>query len=106
MAKFNCTAVANSITWKADGQQLDNGDEGVIESTVIVNGTLNIRMSTLRLTVSSTDNATNITCFVVSFSPSLTTFESRPVLLMVQGRFECALCYAIIIAYNACMQVH
>ena len=88
MAEFTCTAVANSIFWRANGQQLDNGDEGVIVETVLVNGTLSIRMTTLRLTVSSTDNATNITCFAASFSPSITTVESQPVLLMVQGRFS------------------
>ena len=83
MAEFNCTAVANSITWRANGQQIDNGDEGVLVATVIV--LINIRMSTLRLTVSSTDNAANITCFAVSFSLVITGSESWPVLLMVQG---------------------
>ena len=89
MAEFTCTAVANSITWRANGQQIDNGNAGINVVTVIVNEAQNIHMSTLRLTVSSTDNATNITCFVVSFSPGFTSNESQLILLMVQGRTDC-----------------
>ena len=84
MAEFTCTAVGNTITWKANGQQIDEGERVVI-ITVVVNDTLSIRMSTLKLTASSTDNTTNITCFAASFSPDVTFAESRPVLLLVQG---------------------
>ena len=87
VAEFTCTAVGNTITWRANGLQLDNDEETTIKS-VILNGSINIRMSTLSLTVTSTNNATNITCFAVNFSPSITTAESHPVLLMVQGRTD------------------
>ena len=86
MAEFNCTAVANSFAWFANGQQIDNGDEGVSIATVAVDGTQNIRISTLILTVSSTDNATNITCHVVLLTPiSISSVDSNPALLLVQG---------------------
>ena len=35
VAEFNCTAVANSFTWQANGQQLDEDNEG--EEVVITN---------------------------------------------------------------------
>ena len=84
MAEFICTAVGNTITWRANGQQIDEGEKVDI-TTVIVNNALNIRMSTLRLTVSATDNAVNITCFAVSFSPGFTLIESNPAILLIQG---------------------
>ena len=91
MAEFTCTAVANSFTWALypNGQQIDEG-EGVDIKTVKVNGSLNIRMSTLRLTVISTDNTTNIICTAYTLSPS--SIDSDPVLLQVQGRVENCLC--------------
>ena len=87
MAKFTCTAVGNAFTWRANGQQLEygNGTGITIKTKLLQNGVVNIRESTLSLTVTSTDNATNITCFVVSFSPNITSVESHQVLLMVQG---------------------
>ena len=85
MAEFTCTAVASAIIWRANGQQIDEGDVVKI-TTVLVNGTLSIRKSTLELTVSSTDDATNITCTAIT--ESSTSPESDPVLLLVQG-VEC-----------------
>ena len=84
VAEFTCTAVASNIIWRANGQQIDKGERAELKE-VVVNEILNIRMSTLNLTASSTDNATNITCFAGSFSPSVTTAESYPALLLVQG---------------------
>ena len=59
-----CTDV-DSFTWQANGRQIDDG-EGVDIKTETVKEAQNICMSTLKLTVTSTDNATNITCYVVS----------------------------------------
>ena len=86
MVEFTCTAVTNGFAWEANGQQLDNNEEVVI-ATVPVNVVQNLRMSTLRILVTSSDNATNITCVVVSLSP-FTSDESDPVLLLVQGANE------------------
>ena len=83
VAEFTCTAVANGFAWKANGQQLDNEDEVAILNAP-VNELLNIRISTLRVLVTSTDNDTNITCVVVSLNP-FTSDESDSVLLLVQG---------------------
>ena len=83
---FTCTAVANSFTWQANGGQIDeDNDETIVITTTLLNSTLNLRMSTLELTVSSTNDATNITCTAISELPSLTSDESAPVLLLVQG---------------------
>ena len=85
MAVFTCTAVCNSIIWHGNGQQIDEDDDGeIVITTPLLNSTQNIRMSTLELPVSSTDDATNITCTAISDSP-LTLIESAPVLLLVQG---------------------
>ena len=84
VVEFTCTAVANSFTWQANGQQLDNG-RGVFIMPVAVNEAQNIRMSTLRLTVSSIDDATNITCTAISLSP-FSKVVSNPAPLIVQGR--------------------
>ena len=83
MVEFTCTAVANGFAWEANGQQLDS-NEVVAIANVPVNEMQNLRMSTLRILVTSTDNATNITCIVVSLNP-FTNDESDPVLLLVQG---------------------
>ena len=82
MAEFTCTAVAEFISWKANGQQIENG---ILVNVDVVNVAQNIRMSTLRMMVASTDNATNITCLVISLS-SLSSDTSDPALLLVQGR--------------------
>ena len=68
------------------GKLMDNNEEVVI-ANVPVNEMQNLRMSTLRILVTSTDNATNITCVVVSLNP-FTNDESDPVLLLVQGADE------------------
>ena len=83
VAEFNCTAAASGLIWKSNGQQIHNGDSGVV---ITPTQTLseNIRMSTLRMTVTSTDNATNITCIAYSKPPTLSA-ESGPALLLVQG---------------------
>ena len=83
VAEFTCTAIATSITWTANGQQLSNID-GVSIATVAVDKTRNIRISTLRIPVSSTDDATNITCHAIVLTP-ISSVESSPVLLLVQG---------------------
>ena len=92
MAEFTCTAVANSFTWALypNGQQI-NEEEGVDITTTTVNGALNIRMSTLRVAVTSIDDAANIICTAFTLSP-LSGIDSDPVLLQVQGRVENCLC--------------
>ena len=80
VVEFTCTAVANGFTWEANQKQLDNG-EGIFITSVLVQ---NILISTLRMAVSSTDNATNITCTAISLEP-FTKDQSNPVLLLVQG---------------------
>ena len=80
---FTCTAVGNSFVWRANGIEIDE-DTGTILMLVLVDGTEGIRRSTLRMSVSSTNNAANITCIVISLSP-FSTDESDPVLLLVQG---------------------
>ena len=53
-----------------------------ISFPTVVNVTQGIFMSSLLVAVSSTDNATNITCTVFS---SLMINESEPAILLVQG---------------------
>ena len=81
--------------------QLDSR-EGIIIFTVPVNKAMNIRTSIIRMTVSSTDNATNITCTAISqFPPS--SDISDPALLLVQGSY-----LHVISSYDthACIQVY
>ena len=84
VAVFHCTGVANSFTWRANGQQLDHGEGVTILPEVAVNETLQIRMSTLTVTVTSVENATNITCTAFRHYP-LSIDRSNPALLLVQG---------------------
>ena len=83
VAEFNCTAVGNSLFWRANGIEIDE-EMGTTLTIVLVDGTEGIRRSTLRMSVSSTDSAANITCTAVSASP-LSSDESDPALLLVQG---------------------
>ena len=80
VAEFTCTAVANSFAWEANGQQRDN-EKGIVITSVLVN---EVHISTFRMTVSSTDNATNITCIAFRLTP-LSSDVSNPALLLVQG---------------------
>ena len=83
--ELNCTAVANTFFWRENGQQLDNGINGVDITTVVVDGAQNIRMSTLR--VPATDSAAaNYTCTAVSNNP-FTNDVSGPVVVRKQGNF-------------------
>ena len=84
VAVFHCTGVANSFTWRANGQQLDHGEGITILPEVPVNETLQIYMSTLRMAVTSVNNATNISCVAFSYSP-LSSDKSYPAMLLVQG---------------------
>ena len=86
MAVFTCTAVADTFTWQANGLQIDEVEGEIFITNIELDLTLNIRESTLELTVSSTDNATNITCTAISISP-LAINKSDPVLLLVQGTY-------------------
>ena len=87
VAEFNCTGVATGFVWEADGVELK--DDGMdtnlnISQAITVDATNGIIMSTLRLKVTSTDNATNITCTALRFTP-LSSNKSEPALLLVQG---------------------
>ena len=88
VAVFTCTAVADTFNWQANGLQIDEveGEIFITNTCIELDLTLNIRESTLELTVSSTDNATNITCTAISISP-LAINKSVPVLLLVQGTY-------------------
>ena len=65
--------------------QLNSSRKGVTISTAVVNKTTNIRTSIIRMIVSSTDNAKNITCTAISRSSPPTIDSSDPALLFVQG---------------------
>ena len=86
VAEFSCTAVANSFVWEINGEQVDDNGERFVVMTVQINkAQLNVRKSTLIMTMSSTDTAANITCTAISRSNPVTTAESDPALLLVQG---------------------
>ena len=87
VAEFSCTGVANSFVWEINGEQVDDNGETFVVMTVRLNETqLNVRKSTLIMTMSSTDTAANITCTAISWlSNPITTAESDPALLLVQG---------------------
>ena len=83
VANFSCTAVAQAFRWEANGVQIDNTEEISI-NTVKEDGEL--RRSILSIKISSTDNATNITCTAISFESTVTcTNVSASALLLVQG---------------------
>ena len=91
VAGFNCTAIANVIIWKANGVALQ--DTNRIEIFETVNALQGIFMSTLTISVSSVDNATNITCIAASVKNSMTAVnESEPALLLVQGNYNTDVC--------------
>ena len=85
VAEFNCTAIANSFVWKANGVKINEGI-GMITQPILLNETLNIFKSTLRIMASSTDNAAEIICIAVKVTP-LSSDESGPALLLVQGTY-------------------
>ena len=85
VAEFTCTAVASTFIWEANKVGITE-EEGTAIMTIALNEAQSIRMSTLRIKVTTTDNAVNITCIAVSLSP-FTSEESIPVLLLVQGEF-------------------
>ena len=58
MAVFNCTAVANSFVWRNNIIEIDE-EMGTILTPVLVDEMEGIRKSTVRVSVSSTDNAAN-----------------------------------------------
>ena len=94
VAVFHCSGVANSFTWRANGQQLDHGERVAITPVSLVNETLQIRMSTLRMTVNSVENATNITCTAFRHTP-ISIDRSNPALLLVQGTACMCILYTI-----------
>ena len=85
VAEFNCTGIADDFIWKINGVDVvSNGDSLIQTPTTTLNEAQGIRMSTLRVTDLSTDNATNVTCTAVVESP-LSSDKSVPALLMIQG---------------------
>ena len=85
VAELNCTAIANAIIWKANGITLQDTNQIQIFETI--NASQGIYMSTLTISVSSVDDATNITCIATTVKNSMITAvnESKPVELLVQG---------------------
>ena len=85
-AEFNCTGIGNTFFWKANGTELSNGEKYFLTLVpLLLDEVQGLRMSMLRVTVTSTDNATNITCTVIKLSPFSISNESKPALLLVQG---------------------
>ena len=82
VAQFNCSGIGSLLVWSRDGTDLVNGN-GIAITTVTIDASEDLLMSTLSLPVSST-NASNITCSVGRTSPLLKN-ESDPALLLVQG---------------------
>ena len=91
VAEFNCTAVADTCVWKANEDKIDEREGVKINLTSIMPNSTTIRLCLLKLTVTSTDNATNISCTAVKRSP-FTNVKSPSVLLHVQGSLENMLC--------------
>ena len=89
VAEFNCTAIANVIIWKANGKTLQ--DTNQIEIFDTVNASQGKSMSSLTISVSSVDNATNITCTAATVN-NPTVNESKPVVLLVQGNYNTDAC--------------
>ena len=84
--EFKCTAVANEIYWGKNGLQLQNGTNGVyISPTLAVNSQEDIRTSTLKIMVTSTDDAGNITCYAYAYTIQSLSIENSTALLLVQG---------------------
>ena len=81
VAEFNCTATASTFIWKANGQVIVSNDAIV---TVDETNEVTVRMSTLRVMVTSIDNSSNITCEAITLTP-FAKDESDPALLLVQG---------------------
>ena len=85
MAEFNCTGVASDLVWKKNGAEVIHNGMEIVITQVVVNEMQSIRLSTMRVMVSSLDsNGANITCTAVKISP-LSNDESEPALLLVQG---------------------
>ena len=82
VAIFNCTYVGDIVRWEANGQRIFNGQNGYEFTDVPLTSTL--AMSTLTVVISLDKNNTNITCVVLSLDLSST--ESEPALLLLQGK--------------------
>ena len=88
-AEFNCTGIGSTFFWKANGTELSNdGKKIFIAPPLLVDEVQDLKISTLRVTVASTDNATNITCTAIKLDPFSISNESEPALLLVQGIIE------------------
>ena len=89
VAKLNCTAIATFIIWEVNGQpvgDLDSPDFDSSAQTMLVNGTQNLRVRTLRVTGSSDSNGSNITCVAVLHTSATHPIAiSEPALILVQG---------------------
>ena len=86
-AEFTCTGIGSTFFWKANGTQLSNGENIFITPPLLLDEVQGLKMSTLRVTVTSTDNATNITCTAIKLDPFSISNESEPALLLVQGTY-------------------
>ena len=90
-ATFNCTAIASLITWEIDGVLIngDLRDKGFDDTAPVVtlDGTQDLRGTSLRVLGSLNNNNTNITCVAI-IPVTLTTNNvntSEPALMLVQG---------------------
>ena len=71
------------MRWEANGQKIFDGQNGFEITDVPV--TSISAMTTLTVVISLDKNNTNITCVVVTTESGLSTAESDPALLLVQG---------------------
>ena len=86
---INCTAIAEFINWRVNGQPIDAilTSKGFDESapTVDINEAQNLRMRTLRVLGSPDSNGVNITCIAFQGPPMFSAATSETALILVQG---------------------
>ena len=83
---LNCTAIAEWIRWKINGQPVDNNtDFDESPQTVELNKTQELSRGTLKVVGSTDSNHTNITCFAIYRYVPPDISQSEPALILVQG---------------------
>ena len=87
VAEFSCTYLGDIVRWEVNRQRIFSGQDGYEITDVPLTSTS--AMSTLTVVTSLDKNNTNITCFVITLD--LSTAESEPALLLLQGERYVAL---------------
>ena len=93
VAIINCTYVGDALRWKINGQNIFDNQNGfaIFEVPLVSQGLI---MSTLSVITSLDKNNTNITCTAVS--TDLSFDESKPALLLLQGKLSIQCMFSII----------